>query len=138
MLPYVDDVELCQAQYCEPKPEALLPCAVATTYCTVALVWAAVLPKCPAARMASPARSDWLGRDGAALGSCQTPARMPLGFPACAPLAPQVIVPVATPWQYCVTEFSQLLPPTEPRNPCKMPSSPDGSLPVHCDPHSTR
>src|SRR3954447_9263836 len=105
MLPDVDDVELCHAQYCEPKPEAFLPCAVATTYCTVALLLEVVLPNRSAARMASPARSDWLGRDGAALVSCQTPPRMPLGFPACTPLAPQVIVPVATPWQYCVTEF---------------------------------
>src|SRR3954471_12685025 len=104
MLPCVDDVELCHAQYCEPKPEALLPCAVATTYCTVAFALAAVLPNHSAARMASPARSDWLGRDGAALGSFQTPARKPFGFPACSPLVPQVMVPVATPWQYCVTE----------------------------------
>src|SRR4051794_33019179 len=112
MLPDVEDVELCHAQYCVPKPEALLPCAVATMYWTVALVLAVVWPKGGAARVASAARSDWLGRDGAGVPvSRQVPPRTPLGFPACAPLVPHVIVPVATPWQYCVTEFSQLLPP---------------------------
>src|SRR5690348_17782595 len=38
---------------------------------------------------------------------------MPAGLPACCPLVPQLIVPDATPWQYCVTEFNHLLPRNE-------------------------
>src|SRR5579884_1775869 len=112
MFPYEDEVELCHAQYCVPKPEALLPCAVAITYCTVSLTAELVLPKCAAARTASPASCDWVGDDGAAEPlSDQTPARV-TPFPACVPLDPQVTVPAATPWQYCVTLFTHELPPT--------------------------
>ena len=66
MFPAVDEVELCHAQYCVPKPEALLLCAVAITYCTDAFELEVALPKCPAALMASDASCDWLGFDGAA------------------------------------------------------------------------
>ena len=66
MLPYEDEVELCQAQYCVPKPEALLPCAVAITYWTEPFELELVLPKCPAALTASAASCDWVGCAGAA------------------------------------------------------------------------
>src|SRR5690242_10365086 len=126
MFPYWDDVELCQAQYCVPKPEALLLCAVAITYCTEAFEPPVVLPKYCAALMASAASCDWLGLDGAAeLLSDNVPARMPPGLPACWPDDPHVIVPLATPWQYWVTLFSHELPPTPERKPFKIPDSPD-------------
>src|SRR5204862_1546236 len=137
--PTDEDVELCHAQYCEPKPEALLPWAVAITYCVEAFDEPVVLPKCCAARTASAASCDWLGCDGAADPlSFQVPARMLLGLPACWPLEPQNTVPTATPWQSCVTEFSQELPPTPWRKLCSLAASPDGSLPFHCEPQRTR
>ena len=47
MLPYEDEVELCHAQYAVPKPDALLLCEVAITYCTVVVrAVELVLPKC--------------------------------------------------------------------------------------------
>src|SRR5438067_8815400 len=113
MFPYDDEVELCQAQYCVPKPEALLPVAVAITYCVVLFEPAAVLPKCAAALVASAASWDWLGLDGAAEPlSDQVPARIPDGLPAAWPAPLQKNVPLATPWQYCVTLVSPQLPPT--------------------------
>src|SRR5215471_10742313 len=112
-LPYDEFDELCHAQYCVPNPVALAPCAVAITYCTFALLAAVVLPKCAAARAASEAICDCLGLEGAALWlSYQYPARSPTGFPAAFPAPLQKIVPLATPWQYCVTEFNHALPPT--------------------------
>src|SRR5690349_19543995 len=99
MLPTVElCVELCQAQYCVPNPDALLPCAVAITYCTLALLLEAVFPKCWAARTASAASCDCLGRDGAedAL-SYQNPARIPVGLPAGVPAPLQNTVPLDTP-----------------------------------------
>src|ERR1700758_2931819 len=116
MFPAEDEVELCHAQYCVPKPELLLLCAVAITYCTDAFELEVVLPKCPAALTASAASCDCVGLDGAAEPlSLKVPARIPLGFPACCPDVPHVIVPLATPWQYWVTLFNHLLPPTFPR-----------------------
>lgn len=86
---------------------------MAITYWTEALLAAAVLPKCCAARTASAAICDCLGFDGAELAlSAQTPVKIPVLLPACVPKVPQVTVPVATPWQYWVTLLSQELPPT--------------------------
>src|SRR5205823_3916157 len=65
MLPYWDEVELCHAQYCVPNPDALLPVAVATTYCTVLFVVELVLLNWPAALTASAASCDCVGCDGA-------------------------------------------------------------------------
>src|SRR3954453_13058289 len=140
MLPDEDEVELCHAQYCVPKPEALLLCAVAITYCTVLLATELVLPKCPAALTASAASCDWVGCCGAAVPlSLNVPTQIPLGFPAAFPAPLQKTVPLATPWQYCVTLFSQLLPPTSVRKLWTVPASPDGSLPPpHCEPQRTR
>src|SRR5712691_10321146 len=113
MLPEDELVELCHAQYCVPNPLALFPVAVAITYWTLALLPAVVLPKCTAAFAASAASCDCEGRDGArdAL-SYQKPAKMPVGLPAAVPAPLQKMVPLATPWQYWVTLFSQELPPT--------------------------
>jgi hypothetical protein len=49
-----------------------------------------------------------------------------------------VIVPLATPWQYCVTLFSQELLPALPKKLCRTLASLDGSFPLHCEPQSTR
>src|SRR5215475_12875391 len=112
-LPYEELVELCHAQYCVPNPLALAPCAVAITYWTLAFEELFVLPKCTAARAASAANCDCFGLDGAALAlSYQYPARIPTVFPADVPTPLQNVVPLATPWQYCVTEFNHALPPT--------------------------
>jgi hypothetical protein len=139
MFPDDDEVELCHAQYRVPKPDALLPLDVAITYCVVLFEPAAVLPKCAAALTASAASCDWLGLDGAAEPlSDHVPARMCDGLPAAWPAPLQKNVPLATPWQYCVTLFSHELPPTPLRKLLRMPASPDGSLPVHCEPHNTR
>src|SRR5713101_2273543 len=108
MLPSVElFVELCQAQYCVPKPVALFPCAVAITYCTLALLLEVVFPKCWAALTASAASCDCLGRDGAedAL-SYQKPTRLPAGLPAGVPAPLQNRVPLGTPWQYWTTLFN--------------------------------
>src|SRR4051794_10576421 len=106
MFPYADEVELCHAQYCVPKPDALLPVAVAITYCVVLFEPAAVLPKCAAALTASAASWDCVGLDGAAAPlSDHVPARMCDGLPAAWPAPLHEIVPLATPWQYCVTLF---------------------------------
>src|SRR6478672_64145 len=137
MLPLPDEVELCHAQYCVPKPEALLLCAVAITYCTDAFELEFELPKCPAALIASFPSCVWVGCDGAAeLLSCQTLARIPLGFPAC-PVEPHVELPLAMPWQYCVTLFSHELAPAWFRKFWTIADSPDGSMP-HCEPQRTR
>src|SRR5215472_17485538 len=78
MLPYDELVALCHAQYCVPNPLALFPCAVAITYCTLALLEEVVLPKCAAAFTASAASCDWEGCEGAAEAlSYQTSAKMP-------------------------------------------------------------
>jgi hypothetical protein len=66
MLPADDEVELCQAQYCVPKPDELLPVAVAITYCVELFEPDAVLPKWAAALTASAASCDWVGCEGAA------------------------------------------------------------------------
>src|SRR5690348_18440299 len=66
MFPADDEVELCQAQYCVPKPDELLCVAVAITYWVDAFELAVELPKCPAALMASLASCVWEGCDGAA------------------------------------------------------------------------
>jgi hypothetical protein len=42
------------------------------------------------------------------------PAKTPFAFPAC-PADPHVELPLAIPWQYCVTLLSQELPNTLPR-----------------------
>src|SRR6266700_2207103 len=135
MSPYKDEVELCQAQYCVPKPDALLPVAVAITYCVDAFEPVVVLPKWAAAFTASEASCDWLGLDGAVEPlSDQTPVRIPAGLPAAVPAPLQKYVRLATPWQYCVTLFSHELPPTLLRKFCRIDDSPDGSLLVHCEP----
>jgi len=104
------EIELCQAQYCVPKPLDLFPVEVLITYCTVLLLPAAVLPKKAAARVASAASCDCVGVAGAALAlSYQTPARTPAGLVAAVPAPLQKVVPVATPWQYCVTLLFQEL-----------------------------
>jgi hypothetical protein len=56
---------------------------------------------------------DCEGREGAAAPlSYQTPPNTPVGLTACVPEEPQVIVPLATPSQYCVTELFHEAPPT--------------------------
>src|SRR6516225_6698692 len=138
MFPKLLLVELCHAQYCVPKPLALLPVAVLMTYCTWVFELALVLPKCAAALAASAANCDCVGRDGAAEPlSYHEPPYTPLGLTACVPEEPQVTVPEATPWQYCVTELFHELPPTPLKKACWMPASPLGSLePLvpHCEP----
>src|SRR5579864_4693635 len=115
MLPYDELVALCQAQYCVPNPVGLFPCAVAITYCTLALLEEVVLPKCAAAFTASAASCDCEGCDGAAEPlSDQTPAKMPGGLLLGVPLLLQNRVPLPTPWQYWVTLLSQELPPAAP------------------------
>src|SRR5579863_6134584 len=114
MLPDEELVALCQAQYCVPNPVALFPCAVAITYCTLALLEAVVLPKWLAAFTASAASCDCVGCVGAAEAlSAQELVKMPSGLPAGVPLV-QNTVPLPTPSQYWVTVFSQELPPTPP------------------------
>ena len=98
ILPAVELVELCQAQYCVPKPLELFLLAVAMTYCTLALLEAVVLPKCWAALAASEASCDWRGWVGAADAvSYQKPAKIPDGLPAGVPVPLQNTVPLATP-----------------------------------------
>src|SRR5438046_1343501 len=134
-------MELCHAQYCVPNPLALLWVAVLMTYWAVALDEVVVFPKCAAAATASAASCDWVGLDGAADAlSNQTPpaARTPAGLVACVPALPHVTVPAATPWQYCVTELFQALPPTPLKNACWIAAWPDGSLEFHWEPQYTR
>ena len=54
------------------------------------------------------------------------------------PLVPQVTVPLATPWQYWVTELFQPLPPTWLKKSCCRAASPEGSLLSHWLPQYTR
>jgi hypothetical protein len=132
MFPYELEVELCQAHHCVPNPVMLLPVAVLITYWTWAFDAAVVLPKCAAAATASAASCDWVGWDGAALALsnqiCVDALKTPVGFVACVPLEPQLVVPLATPSQYCVTELFQLLPPTFEKKLCWMDASPEGSF----------
>src|SRR5438132_13983851 len=144
MLPDVLDVELCHAQNWVPKPLELCPEGVEITYCTLALLAALVLPKCAAARVASPARADWEMRFGSELPSHQTPASWLVWLPAAWPAPLQKKVPEATPWQYWVTLLAHELPPTWLKKLCWIPASPLGSLvgalleQAHCEPHHTR
>src|SRR5690242_556275 len=127
--------ELWYAQYCVPKPLELLRVAVLITYWTWVFALAVVLPKCEAARTASLPSWLWVGCAGAALAlSNQTPPRTLSGLVACVPDEPQVTVPVATPWQYCVTELFQELPPTWLKKLCWSVASPEGSLLFHWEP----
>ncbi len=120
-----------------PNPEELCPVAVAITYWTLVFLAAVVFPKWFAAATASAASCDCNGCDGALLPSDQLPPRTPVGFVAWTPLVPQVIVPAATPWQYCVTELFQELPPTLLKKLVRSAASPDGSL-DQAEPQNTR
>src|SRR5690348_5121954 len=101
MFPYGDEVELCHAQYCVPKPAALLCVAVAMTYCVVLFEPLAVLLKCCAALIVSPASCDCVGCAGAAeAASYQTDVdENDTPPPAAVPAPLQKVVPDATPWQ---------------------------------------
>src|SRR5690349_9754106 len=124
----LDDVELCHAQYDEPAPDALRPVAVRMSNWT----WprsADVTPKWAAARPASAARSDWDGLDGAAfVVSNHVPPSTLLGLVAWTRPAAHVVLPTDPPWQYCVTELFQPLPPTWLKKLWRSPTSPDGSF----------
>src|SRR2546421_6030283 len=140
MEPYEEEVQSWYAHQLVPKPAELLRVAVAITYWVEALLPGAVFAKCAAARTASPAICDWCGLGGAFPPlSAHTPPKIPDdGFPAGVPAPLQKYVPTETPWQYCVMEFNQALPPTPLRKFCTIVASPDGSLLFHCDPHNTR
>src|SRR5438093_13302215 len=139
MEPYEDEVQSWYAHQLVPKPGELAWVAVAITYCVEALLPGAVFPKCAAARTASLAICDWCGLGGAfPVLSAQNPPKIADGFPTGVPAPLQKYVPEGTPWQYCVTEFNQALPPTPLRKFCTIVASPDGSLLFHCDPHNTR
>src|SRR4051812_23434500 len=105
-------VELCQAQYCVPKPEALLPDAVSMTNCTSANE---LYSGCCAARTASAASWLCVGRVGAAEPVSQNcPATRLSGKDGigCEQLvapdeAPTEVGPV--PMQYCFTELTHAL-----------------------------
>jgi hypothetical protein len=108
MVPALEFVEECQAQYWVPKPDGLSPWAVAITYWTLL---GAGLPKWVAARTASAARSDWLGDpDAADPVSYYTLAAGKGDVLGCPTKVlelvtdAQFVVPRATPSQYCVVE----------------------------------
>ena len=72
-------------------------------------------PKWVAAAAASLAIWDWVGLVGTELVSFHVPASSLLGLLGWVPLDPHCVVPLATPWQYCVVELAQELPPTPPK-----------------------
>ena len=57
----------------------------------------------------------WVMLEGKAMLSVQAPASWLAPFKGCTLLVPQAVVPVATPWQYCVMELAHPLPPTLPK-----------------------
>src|SRR3954467_3994819 len=91
------------------KPSGGVPVGERMAYCALRLDAAVVLPKCPAALIASWASWSpvaWLGV--AAELSYQTPASAPpVGYPTCGAVAGHVVVPAETPSQYCDMTFDQ-------------------------------
>src|SRR5689334_545366 len=101
-------VSVCQAQYCVPKPDGVTPCGEATTICTLV----PLTPKWVAARCASVVSWACEARAGDLTPlSTQVPASgLEAGWPACVPAVPQIVLPTATPEQYCVVDVDQLSP----------------------------
>src|SRR3954454_14210473 len=136
------------------KPSGCVPLGERMAYCALRLEAAVVLPKCPAALIASCASWSpvaWLG--AAALLSYQTPAsETPVGKPTCGAVAGHDVAPEETPSQYCVMTLDQpsLLVPRPLKSSCTTEAAPTESLvkvvsPLvllpaapHCVPQNTR